>query len=291
MAYPQYFYNTARRAHRDSLILGTSNEFDVGSTVQLAPPPARGVAVRGDRSSMTWAPYPATATTTPLSVGHYEHGQPRKETWATSVLKGLKAVGTDGAAAVVSTLAMCFFIGIAMWALLAVQDQWEGNGLDAADDAEAGVHLDAYSAPPSSPVAGIHEKIPKIDWKITVGTRRPRSSKPSWMSTTELPDVAVTSPAIRSNEDNADSRAADGAGYDSIERSKAPGISANEDAVVAAGSRRVHVKRGLPSKGHRSTRRRSVKRVNRRRRVPQRTVPRQDQKEEVSTVPATEKTP
>ncbi|KAH6939541.1 hypothetical protein HPB50_019225 [Hyalomma asiaticum] len=237
---------------------------------------------------MTWAPYPATAAATPLSVGHYEHGQRRKETWGTSVFKGLKAVGTDGAAAVVSTLAMCFFIGIAMWVLLAVEDQWQGNGLDAADDVDAGVHLDAYDAPPSSPVAGVHEKIPKIEWKITVGTRRPRSSKPSWMSTMALPDVAVTS--IRSNEVNADSRATDGAGYGSIERSKAPGMSANEDAAVDAASRRVHIKRGLPSK-RRSTRRRSVKRVNRRRRVPQRTVPRQDQVEEVSTVPATEEAP
>lgn len=279
MAYPHAFYDYARRGLRDSPIQGMPNEMDVGSTVELAPPPARAVAVHGNLSSMTWAPSPAMASAMPLADDYYEHGRPLNETWATSVYKGLRAVGTDGVAAVVSTLALCFFIGIAIWLLPTVHDQWDGNGLDSADDADAGLHLDARGAPPSSPVAGVHEKMPKIDWKITVGTRRPRSSKRPLVTTVELPDVTKTSrPAIRSNEDDAESqgRAVDDGGDDSDE-SKAPWTSATEDAVTAA-SERVHIRRGMAYKGHRLTRRSSVKRVQRRHRVRQRT-PQRDQVE------------
>ncbi|KAL1422297.1 hypothetical protein MTO96_022173 [Rhipicephalus appendiculatus] len=277
MAYPHAFHDYTRRGLRDSPIQGMPNEFDVGSTVELAPPSARGVAVHGNLSSMAWAPSPAMASAMPLADGYYEHGRPMKETWATSVYKGLRTMGTDGVAAVVSTLALCFFIGLAIWLLPMVHDQWEGNGLDAADNADAGLHLEARGAPPSSPVAEVHKKMPKIDWKITVGTRRPRSSKRPPITTVELPDVAKTSPAIRSNEDNAESHGStvDG-GDDNSDESKAPWTSAIEDGAVTAASERVHIRRGLPYKEHRWTRRSSAKRVKRRQRVRQRAAPRRD---------------
>ncbi|KAL1422304.1 hypothetical protein MTO96_022180 [Rhipicephalus appendiculatus] len=276
MAYPHAFYDYARRGLRDSPVQGMPNELDVGSTIALAPPSARGVAVHGNLSSMAWAPSPAMTSAMPLADGYYEHGRLMKETWVTSVYKGLRTMGTDGVAAVVSTLALCFFIGLAIWLLPMVHDQWEGNGLDAADDVDAGLHLDARGVPPSSPVAGVHKKMPKIDWKITVGTRRPRSSKRPLVTTVDLPDVTKTSPAISSNEDNAESHGGtvEGGGDDSDE-SKAPWTSATEDDAVTAAAERVHIRRGLPYKEFRSTRRSSAKLVKRRHRV-RRRIPRHD---------------
>ncbi|KAL1422306.1 hypothetical protein MTO96_022182 [Rhipicephalus appendiculatus] len=188
MAYQHSFYDPAHGGRRD---LRMPNELDVASTTELAPTPARGVTLHGKRSAMAWAPSPAMVSATPQ--GHY--GRPQNETWITTVYRGLRSIGTDGVAAVVATLALCFFIGLAIWFMSAVQDQWDGNGLDSADDSDAGLHVDVYGAEPSSPVAGVHDKIPKIDWKITLGTRRPRNSKTS-LITTEIPAMAPTSPAI-----------------------------------------------------------------------------------------------
>ncbi|XP_049519084.1 uncharacterized protein LOC125943675 [Dermacentor silvarum] len=266
MAYPHGFHDAGRHSHRDSPILDMPSEFDVGSTIELAPPLARGVAVDGNRSSPAWVSSPARAFTA-RAVGHYEHGQQRKEAWTASVFEGLRAVGTDSVAAVVSTVVLCFFIGIAIWFLSTVQDQWDGSGLHEADDADAGLHLDLYGAPPSSPVAGVHEKMPTREWKITVRTRRPRSSKPALVSTAVLSDVALTSPAIRWSKDNA----IDGGGDDSDE-SKAPWTSTTDDTTVAIASKRVRSRRRQPSKRDRSMQRSSAKRVKRPHQVPQRAV-------------------
>ncbi|KAL3224875.1 hypothetical protein MRX96_026262 [Rhipicephalus microplus] len=259
MAYPDAFHDYTRRILRDSPIQATPNDFDVGSTVELAPRSARGVAVHGNLSSITWVPSPAMASAMPLADDYYEHVRPMKETWATSVYKGLKNMGTDGVAAVVTTLALCFFIGLAIWLLPTIHDQWDGNGLDAAADADAGLHLEARGIPPSSPVAEAHKKMSKIDWKRTVGTRRPRNSKHTLVTTVEPIDVRKTGPVIHSHVDNAESHggSAEGGGDDSGEP-KPPWTSATEDAAETATSERVHIRRGLPYYGHRSTRSRTA---------------------------------
>ncbi|KAL3224865.1 hypothetical protein MRX96_026252 [Rhipicephalus microplus] len=140
MVYPNIFHDYTHRGLGDSPIQGTPNDFDVGSTVELAPPSAQGVAVHGSLSSITWVPSPAMTSARPLADDYYEHVRPMKETWATSVYKGLRNMGTDGVEAVVTTLALCFFIGLAIWILPTIHDQWDSNGLNAAADADAGLN-------------------------------------------------------------------------------------------------------------------------------------------------------
>ncbi|XP_054933338.1 uncharacterized protein [Dermacentor andersoni] len=271
MAYPHGFYDPGNRSRRGSRTLGMPSEFDVSSTVELAPSSAGGVAVSVKRSSLAW-PFSPAGTPAALAVGHYEHGQPRREAWITSVFKGLRAVGTEGVAAVVSTVVLCFFTGLAIWLLSTAQDQWDDSGLDAVDDADAGLHLDFYGAPPSSPVAGVDEMLTS-EWKITVGTRRPRSSKRALMSTTVLSDVALKSRVRRWTEDNAESRGStvDGGGDDSDE-SKAPWTATTDVDAVTIASKPIRVRRRPLSKRHRSTQRSSAKRVKRSHRVRQREV-------------------
>ncbi|KAL3224849.1 hypothetical protein MRX96_026236 [Rhipicephalus microplus] len=240
----------------DSPVLCIPNELDVGSTTELAPPPARRVTLHGKRSSMAWVPSPAMVSATSLS--HY--GRPQDETWITSIYRGLRTVGTDGVATVVATLALCFFIGLAIWSMSAVQDQWDGDGLDSAEDADARLHVELYGGEPSSPLARVHDKIPKIDWKITVATRGLRSSKSS-LKTTELPTMALTNPAIvlsAGDVEGPEDPVADGdESHESVERdddddSVARLTSTALDTTVTVGSKRVHItRRQRPSKKHR----------------------------------------
>ncbi|KAL3224857.1 hypothetical protein MRX96_026244 [Rhipicephalus microplus] len=214
MVYLNVFHDYTHRGLGDSPIHGTPNDFDVGSTVELAQPSAKGIAVHGNLWSITWVPSPAMTSARHLADDYYEHVRPIKETWATSVYKGLRNMGTDGVAAVVTTLALCFFIGLAIWILPTIHDQWDSNGLDAAADADAGLNLEARGMPPSSPVAEAHKKMSKIDWRITVGTRRPRNSERPLVTTMAVADVMKASPVIHSNEDGADSHGStvDGSG-------------------------------------------------------------------------------
>ncbi|KAH8041122.1 hypothetical protein HPB51_013782 [Rhipicephalus microplus] len=256
MAYPHSFYDLEHGGHQDSPVLCIPNELDVGSTTELAPPPARRVTLHGKRPSMAWAPPPAMISATSLS--HY--GRPQDETWITSVYRGLRTVGTDGVATVVATLALCFFIGLAIWSMSAVQDQWDGDGLDSAEDADARLHVEVYGGEPSSPLARVHDKIPKIDWKITVATRGLRSSKSS-STTTELPTMALTNPAIvlsAGDVEGPEDPYADGdESHESVERdddddSMARLTSTALDTTVTVGSKRVHItRRQRPSKKHR----------------------------------------
>ncbi|XP_077512360.1 uncharacterized protein LOC144123394 [Amblyomma americanum] len=276
--YPRGFFYTDQGGYNSP----EPAHFNAASTAELASPLE--LPYEGYYSGLEWVPASTESQGTPpmssSTVAHYEDERAGRPS-SVSLIKGLRGMSLDNAAVLVAMLAMCVFIGLAIWAAAAVQGELQDYDIDAVDDADASLHLESRARVPSAQGVSGREIMGAQDWKITVIHRQSLKSK---RTSPALDDADMATSREGRPDDNDDVREWPvETDQEYTGEPTAEWTAEVEDTTVARSERRIHRRRRLPRNkaGRRSTRSGSTERLHqRRRRVQQHAVPADDSTED-----------